>query len=289
MSVIKKLYKNGYLSVEQHWATETHYEVMCGSVAYGANSEDANSDIDVHAITTPPIDVVFPHTVGYIDGFGQRPQNFETFQQHGILAYDNNYDVAIYSIIKTFQLAADNNPNILDMLWVPEHCILHSDAVGKHIRMNRKHFLHKGSYHRFRGYAHQQFKRLENSNRTDLIEKYGYDTKFAYHIVRLCLQGQQILETGDMDFAQNRDFIKEIRNGALTLPELRDWYVRKEAELDKLYHSSTIPYSADMKFLKEILLACLEMKYGSLEKVFKGADSMAFRKLEQIRQLLKEE
>ena len=109
MSIIKKLYKHGHLNIGQHWATETHYEVMCGSIAYGANSADNKSDIDIHSITTPPIDYVFPWVDGnYVPGFGNSPQNFETFQQHGILAYDNNYDVAIYSIIKTFQLAADN-------------------------------------------------------------------------------------------------------------------------------------------------------------------------------------
>ncbi|QDJ96543.1 nucleotidyl transferase [Xanthomonas phage Xoo-sp13] len=285
MSVIKKLYKNGNMQIGQTWATDTSYEVIMGSIAYGVAVD--NSDMDIHAITVPPKEMVFPHLANHIHGFGKAPESFEVFQQHNIQVEQTNYDLAIYSIVKFFNLAMENNPNILDMLWVPENCVTHMDAVGKHIRLNRKNFLHKGAYHRFRGYAYQQLKRLENSNRKELIEKYGYDTKFAYHIVRLALQCEQILTHGDMDFSINAPFIKEIRNGALTLDELRDWYKRKEEDLDKLYASSNLQYSPNEQFIKEILLGCLEIKYGSLADVYQGIDSDAFRKLEQIRQILK--
>lgn len=132
-------------------------------------------------------------------------------------------------------------------------------------------------------------KRLETSNRTDLIEKYGYDTKFAYHLVRLSLQAEQILETGDMDFSLNSAFLKEVRKGRFaTVEELRAWYNAKEKALDDLYHSDkcVVPMKPDNAYLKEVLLACLEMKYGSLEKVYKGAESDAFRKLEAIKQII---
>lgn len=287
MSIIKKLHKDGHLNIGQLFATDTIYETIMGSVAYGASTENS-SDMDIHAITIPPMDWVFPHVKGdYIPGFSDNPEKFEHFQQHHISAYEKDYDVAIYGIVKFFRLAIDNNPNVLDMLWVPDNCITHINEIGHHIRKNRKHFLHKGSFHRFRGYAHQQFKRLENSPRIDLIEKYGYDTKFAYHIVRLCLQAEQILEGGDMDFSQNAEFIKQVRTGAFkTVDEFRDWYLRKEADLDKLYNESKLQYKADKKFVGDILLACLEMKYGSLEKVYNGVDSDAFRKLEAIKNIV---
>ena len=286
MSIIKKLYKDGHLSLGQSFATETHYETIMGSVAYGASDSD-KSDMDIHAICTPPLEYVFPWLSGWIPDFDNRPQNFENFQQHHIKAYEKDYDVAIYSTIRTFRLAAENNPNILDMLWVPDNCITHIDGVGHHIRRNRKLFLHKGSLHRFLGYAHQQMKRLKTSNRVELIEKYGYDTKFAYHIVRLSLQVEQILEKHDMDFSANAPFIKEVRKGAFkTAEELEAWYREKEVHLNALYHTSTLRHSPDMAQLKEVLMACLEMKYGSLEKVYKGAESDVFRKLEEIKRIV---
>lgn len=287
MSIIKRLHNDGLLSIGQLFATDTVYECRSGSIAYGADIADS-SDMDIHAITVPPIEWVFPHVRGnYIPGFSDTPEKFEHFQQHHIDAYEKEYDVSIFGIVRFFQLAVDNNPNILDMLWVPDNCVTHINEIGHHIRKNRRHFLHKGSYHRFRGYAHQQFKRLENSPREDLVKQYGYDTKFAYHIVRLCLQAEQILEDGDMDFSQNAAFIKEVRKGSFkTVDELREWYLRKEEDLDKLYHSTTLQYKADKKFVGDILLACLEMKYGSLSKVYNGVESDAFRKLEAIKDIV---
>ncbi len=288
-SIISKLYKDGHLSIgaEQAFITQTHYEVIMGSTAYGANSEDNKSDMDIHGISTPPMEMVFPWLKGWIPEFSDRPQNFENFQQHHIKAYEKDYDVLVYSTIRTFRLAADNNPNILDMLWVPDNCIVQCDAVGTHIRRNRSEFLHKGSLHRFLGYAHQQMKRLTTSTRKELIAQYGYDTKFAYHIVRLALQAQQILERHDMDFSEHSAYIKEVRKGAFkTLEDLQAWYKEKEADLNKLYTKSTLRREPDMARLKEILMACLEIKYGSLEKVYKGAEADAFRKLEAIRQIV---
>ncbi len=286
MSIIRKLYKAGHLNVGQSFATDTHMEVLSGSHAYGTAAD--KSDVDVHGFCTPPIDMVFPWKGReYIPDFDDIPPKFEHFQQHHINAFDKEYDVAIYSIVKLFRLAADNNPNVLDILWVPNNCIIHCDAIGHHVRKNRKHFLHKGAYHRFRGYSHAQFKKLNNSHRTELIETYGYDVKNAFHIVRLALYCEQILIHGDMDFSVHAAFLKEVRNGCFkTVEELREWYHAKEKDLDALYLSSSLPYTADKDFLRQILLSCLETKYGSLSEVAVGAETNSFRKLEEIRQIL---
>lgn len=128
-----------------------------------------------------------------------------------------------------------------------------------------------------------------NAKRLDLVKRYTMDTKFAYHIVRLALQVEQILETGDMDFSVNSAFLKEVRKGRFKdVASLKDWYERKEKALDELYHSDkcVLQHIPDRAFLKEVLLACLEMKYGSLDKVYQGVEVDAFRKLEAIKQII---
>lgn len=284
MSIVKKLYNNGHLKLIDQFALDTHYECIMGSVAYHVSSD--TSDMDVHAVTTPPLDYVFPHTAGHIPGFGAAPPKFDNFQQHNILAYDKNYDVVIYSIIKFFQLAAENNPNVLDMIWVPDNCILHMDAIGEYIRKNRKHFLHRGSYHKFRGYSYAQLKKLTESPRAELVEKHGYDTKHAYHIVRLAYQCQQILEEGDMDITRNSEMLKAIRRGEWTLDRVKERFYSKEKELDELYTKSSLQYSPNWKFLGEMLMACLEMKYGSISALHNQTETMAMQKLEAIRKIV---
>lgn len=67
--------------------------------------------------------------------------------------------------------------------------MLHSTPVYETMRENRNLFLHKGSWHKFKGYAYSQLSKLEgkanreNPKRAADIVVYGYDTKFAYHIV----------------------------------------------------------------------------------------------------------
>ena len=51
------------------------------------------------------------------------------------------------------------------------------------------------------------------SNREKDIVKHGYSTKFAYHIVRLLNEVEQILTEHDLDLERNREQLKSIRRG----------------------------------------------------------------------------
>ncbi len=263
MRIVKTLKDVGLLKVEQPFVTDTELEVIMGSTAYGANDPNS-SDVDVHGFCVPNMDIVFPQTIkgGYVEGFTKRPQNFESFHQHH-MSYDNKeYDVCVYSIVKLFSLAVDNNPNILEILWTPDDCVLRQTEIGKTVRDIRQLFLSKASYHRFRGFAHAQKKSLYKSNRKELIDKYGFDVKNAYHMIRLALQGKQILETGDMVLNKDADLYKDIRTGKYTLQEIEEMFAGLEADLDNLFKTSDLRYSADTKNLQKGLMACLEMKYG---------------------------
>jgi len=265
MSIIKLLKDNQLFLVEQPYVYDTELEVIMGSTAYGA-SVGPVSDVDVHGICVPDIQTVFPQTAvgGYVEGFTKRPTNFESSQKHHMEFEGTQYDVCVYSIVKAFALAAENNPNVLDVLWTPERCVIKISEIGKKIRDNRQLFLNKASYHRFRGYAYAQQKRMVQSNRTDLIEKYGYDVKNAYHIIRLALQGKQILETGDMVLDSNSQLLLDIRAGKYDLQSIEHMFSDLESDMERLYKTSDLRYEADMKALQKILLECLEMKYGYL-------------------------
>jgi uncharacterized protein len=265
MSVIKSLKGRRLFKVTQDFAYDPELEVLMGSVAYGA-ATGPTSDIDIYGICIPDINIVFPQTIegGYVEGFTKRPTNFESAQQHHINIDGVQHDVTVYSIVKTFALAVDNNPNILDILWVPDSCVLHATDIGNKIRDNRQLFLSKHSYHRFRGYAYAQQKRMIHSNRTELIEQYGFDVKNAYHIIRLALQCKQILETGDMVLDANSELLKEIRAGKYSLDEINQMFEDAEADLETLYKNSDLRDSSDMESLQKVLLECLEMKYGYL-------------------------
>jgi len=242
------------------------YETMMGSVAYGVSSD--TSDVDVYGICVPPKDLVFPHLAGEIPGFGTQVKRFETWQEHHVAAFDKVWDFSIFGIVKFFQLAMENNPNVIDSLFTPRRCVLSSTAIGEYIREHRVDFLHKGAWHKFKGYAYSQLNKIKTKSptgkRAALVEAHGYDVKFAYHVVRLLLEVEQILVAHDIDLERDREQLKAIRRGEWTLPQLEQWAEDKEKALEALYHTSLVPYAPDEALIKRHLVHCLEMHYGDL-------------------------
>lgn len=96
-----------------------HYECMMGSKAYGVSNED--SDEDIYGFVIPPKHIIFPHLGGHIPGFGSPPADFDQWQQHHVQDPDaqKEYDFSFFNIIKFFELCRQNNPNMIDSLFVP--------------------------------------------------------------------------------------------------------------------------------------------------------------------------
>lgn len=272
-STVDKLISRQLITPPTFLKNSVQYEIQMGSVAYGVS--DDNSDNDIYGFCIPPKNIVFPHLAGEIVGFGKQINRFEQFQQHHILDKSNNkeYDISIYNIVKYFQLVMENNPNMIDSLFVPRRCILFSTQIGEHVREHRKLFLHKGAWYKFKGYAFSQLNKMQNkipeidSKRYESYITYGYDLKFSYHIVRLLNEIEQILIEHDLDLERNREQLKSIRRGEWTKEQIIEYFQFKEKSLEELYIKSTLRHSPDEKTIKKLLLECLEMYYGSIDMI----------------------
>ena len=280
-STVQRLAEKGLIRPPRWLPANTHYETLMGSVAYGVAGD--TSDMDVYGFAIPPREEVFPHLAGEVPGFGRPRPRFEQFQEHHVHAPDElggrgqTYDLTIFGIVKFFQLALENNPNVLDALFTPETCMLHCTRVGARVREARRLFLHKGCWPKFKGYAYSQLHRMAakapTGKRKALRQKYGYDVKFAYHVVRLLNEVEQIMTEGDLDLQRNREQLKSIRKGEWTEQQVRDYFQKKEGELETLYQRSPLPYGPDEGRVKQLLLECLEEHYGSLEKCVARPDA----------------
>ncbi len=297
-SKTQHLIKQGLLkSPPKFLETGVQYEVVMGSIAYGV-AED-HSDMDIYGFAIPPRDWVFPHLRGEISGFDESGPQFEQVQQHHMLdksargGKGKEYDLVIYSIIKYFRLLMDNNPNIIDSLFVPRNCVLYSTAVGEMVRENRHLFLHKGCWAKFKGYAYSQVHKMRTKvpegGRQAIIDEYGYDVKFAYHVVRLLNEVEQILIEKDLDLARNKEQLKSIRRGEWTQQAIEEYFTNKEKQLEQTYLDSALPALPDKAAIKKLLLECLEHHYGSLSECIVQEDEalIAIREIETIVQRLK--
>lgn len=116
------------------------FETVVGSRAYGTFVE--TSDFDKGGVMIPGPEYFF----------GIR--RFEQFQGYP------GEDRTIYDIRKALMLIADNNPNMMDFLWVPEHCIQLMTPYWEKILDHREKFLSKKCRYTFSGYAFAQLDRI---------------------------------------------------------------------------------------------------------------------------------
>lgn len=119
--------------------------VLSGSHLYGTARPD--SDMDIRGVCLPPMEAVL----------GLSP-----FEQY---IRTKGVDVTFYGLQKFCKLALKANPNILEMLFVPEDAILEIDEHGKRLIENRDLFLSTKVVHTYSGYAFSQLKRIEGHRR----------------------------------------------------------------------------------------------------------------------------
>jgi uncharacterized protein len=294
VSIIKKLDKKGLLNGAPTCVVTPELECITGSLSYGVSGD--SSDMDVVSVCIPSKEEVFPHLNGRVPGFGPQIKPFTTWQRHHIKVEEGTknekeYDITSYSITEFFRLAASNNPNIIDTLFVPDRCVSFMTDIGSVMRQNRKLFLHKGSYQKFKGYAYSQMKAIgsqtRNGVRAELVEAHGYDTKFAYLVVRLAQESEMILRTGDLDIEAGREELKAVRRGDWTLEQLQEWFHSRCGMLDELFLKSTLRDEPNYDELNRVLMVCLEIKFGSLSNAaVEGEANAALRKLEEIAKIV---
>ena len=280
--------KNRNLIHPPDWLiSNCQYLTAMGSVAYGTETD--SSDKDFYGWTIPSKQLVFPYLDGEIPGFGKQKNRFEQYQQHHIKYNHIDYDVTIYNIVKYFDLLMANNPNILDSIFVPQNCIVHITRIGQIVRENRKIFLHKGCWFKLKGYAFSQLHKAKGKNpqgkRIEIREKYGWDVKFGMHVVRLLGQCEQILVEGDLNLQRNKEHLKAIRRGEVSLEDVGKWFTEKERQLEKLYVESKLQHSPDQEKIKTLLLQCLEEHWGSIDNCIQEGDE-AIKLIQEMDEVL---
>ena len=294
MNLLDKLQKQKLIHPPSFLLTNTAYATIMGSNAYGVADTSVKTkkpDLDIYGFALPPLDYIFVSKRGEIPGFGTPGPKFDQWQQHHIQTEEKEYDFQIFNIVKYFELCRAGNPNMIDSLFTDETCVMHCSQVGRLVRDNKKKFLSKKVWATFRGYAYSQLHKIRSKevegSRKEIIEKFGYDVKFAYHLYRLMDEVEQLMMFGDMDLQRAREPMKAIRRGEWTLEQLTEWFDRKKIELDALYVNCKLPDEPDEEELRQLLLKCLEMHYGSLDKIVVN-DSKNQLKLNRIQAILEE-
>ncbi|WP_206785290.1 DNA polymerase beta superfamily protein [Amycolatopsis sp. MtRt-6] len=203
----------------------------------------------------------------YVAGLRRFEQYVFRTQPEGVRSGPGDLDLIVYSLRKWMRLALTGNPTVLLPLFVPDAEIVLITDLGHELRANADRVVSRQAGLRFAGYLRTQRTRmLEGAlkvNRPELIAKYGFDTKYAMHMVRLGVQGVELLETGRMTLPIAEPWLtwlRDLRRGKHTQDEAVAAAAELEDRLDRLTRgASPLPEQPDRDWANQWLVHA----YGS--------------------------
>lgn len=229
-----------------------------GSIAHGTyepNSKPGSiDDKDTIGICVPPLDHYF---------------GLKQFGSSGTQEIVRDpWDIVIYEARKAIGLLEKGNPNVLSMLWLPDNLYINRTEAGDLLIANRHLFANRSTFYPFMGYARSQLAKMERGafkgymgdKRRQLVEKYGYDTKNAAHLIRLLRMGIEFLRDGELRVERyDAAELLAIKHG--------EWPLEKvKAEADRLFvlaeetvTHSPLPAKPDRELINELAVGVVDL------------------------------
>ena len=182
------------------------------------------------------------------------------------------WDVVLYEYRKFVGLLMNQNPNVLGMLWLePEDYLLTSKQSNILIENRNLFRARRKAASSFMGYAtsqlykmeHMAFKGYMGDKRKKLVEKHGYDTKNAAHLVRLLHMGTEFLETGELHVRRtwDRDMLDDIKKGKWALDAVKKYAVDRMEACRNAELKSDLPDEIDQEAVENIVLDTLSERF----------------------------
>jgi len=121
------------------------FEAIAGSQAYGTATPQ--SDMDIRGVYRIP-----------------KNQRLSLLDIPKEISNDSQ-DIKYYELEKFIKLAADCNPSIIELMWLPDDCIKIQTSLMDKLIENRNLFISKKAYHTFNGYAYSMLHKAKSQNR----------------------------------------------------------------------------------------------------------------------------
>lgn len=115
--------------------------------------------------------------------------------------------------------------------------------------------------------SYQKWLKDRNPERAALEAKFGYDTKFAVHLIRLLRACRDLLKTGTYDVCRtgiDADLLLQVRAGQFKYEEVLQMSEDTRREAEDLFNKNpaNLPSGVDRDFVEELQLRVIEAAYG---------------------------
>lgn len=242
------------------------YRVEVGSGVHGMAIEGTD-DLDLMG--------VYVETKTQLIGLEKSSEHYVSRTvPEGVRSGPGDVDLTLYSLRKFVRLATDGNPTILTALFVPVAAHHTMTPLGRRLKAWCADFLSLRAGKRYLGYLDGQRNRMLGigprvnrvPNRPELIERYGYDVKYASHALRLGMQGVEVVRDGRLTLPLPDDdlvYVMEVKRGEVDQAEALRRIDAVREELAAAIESGRSPLRAepDMPHINEWLVAMHEMHW----------------------------
>lgn len=222
-------------------------EVVVGSTLHGTSVQDGLEDLDLMAVVLEDQEQFM--------GFRTENTWAARTKPVGVRSEAGDVDWVGYGLRKYLHLAVQGNPSILLALFAPPAFTREITPEGATLQALAPSIVSKRAYMPFRGYMQQQYERLlgvregKGITRPELVQAYGYDTKHASHVVRLGIQGEELLLTGRLSLPmrdKDRNLCVGIRKGEFSLGRVAEEIKAVEKRLDAALEMSPLSDKPDL-------------------------------------------
>ena len=226
--------------------------VEVGSSAHGISVPETGDDLDVTVVRMETYREL-------VVGNPKRQSMMIRTAPEGVRSQAGDIDLNVYTLRKFARLAANGNPSILAAIFSP---LNHHAGSITFSRLGEL-VTSKRAGAAFLGYMGEQIKRWtgekgqKNVNRPELVEAYGFDTKYAAHVIRLGLEGIEYMRTGQFTMPMpehRRNLIIGIRTGLHSEVEVLDWADQIKSRLKLNIEASQLPERVDMAHVDDWVL-----------------------------------
>jgi len=211
-----------------------------GSKLYGTNTE--SSDIDLKGFAFDDVDQL----IG-LKNFEQQTYN------NGVADGPSKIEGSVYSLKKYIKMCMTGNPTVIEIAFADKQFWTYTTPIGEEVcKYVRDNFLTKALFKPYSDYHRDQVRKLQSMNRTgkraEIVEKYGFDTKFAGHSYRLARQCSIVMSEGTLrptlDPA-DKQMCLDIRNGKYNKEEALKILEDVDKQMYDAYKISTLKNEPD--------------------------------------------
>lgn len=233
------------------------YEILrvaTGSTLYGTSLPDNHDRYEIGICIPPPEYII---ATKRFTQFGDKRALSAERSKSGDL------HLTVFALRQWMDLAMKGRLKALETLFTPSNMRVMMTEYGLDLLARPELLVSRAVGHSCLGFVSSQRGVLtrddhnKHTSQPELSEEFGYDPKYAYHAIRVGLEGIQLMDQGTITLPldyRDREQLLEIRRGEYTLNEVLELINGLSVRLERAIEISQLPDELDFEKIDQMMV-----------------------------------